>query len=567
MNAAVALALGLIVVFIGYRFYARYIDRVVMRADADKMTPARMYMDGVDFVPTGRNVLFGYQFKSIAGAAPVIGAILAAQWGWLPAMLWLFVGVLFIGWVHDYTSAMISVRSEGLTFGGLSYRLISPRARSILLSFIYFYLLLVVSAFGAVVAKALVSTGEAVVGLVVLTLAGVLAGQMIYRWKRDIILTSAVTVVIAVGGIVAGNLLPASMFLGTLADKIWVWAAFAFLFSYFGATLPIWQFAQPVNYVSFYIVFLGLIGGVVGAFVGHPNFTLPAFTQPVIAIGPIWPMLFVTLACGAISGWHSLVSSSGTARQLESEADARPVAAGAMFAEMMLGLLALVAASVAFKGLPQFGAALKEGSAGGVFAIGLSKLLGYLGLPIGVGKTFAAVLIIILAITVMQLVLRFMRLATAELVGERIPAMRNVQLATLVACLFGMVLTLSGWWQYLWVLFGGANQLMASLALLVVSIWLVSQRRKAAFAFIPMLFMFVTTVGALCYTSYNVLFKAISALAGGTGLRTADIVGNALMGLIGVFLVIAALFLAYDGFRALIRLRTSPPSEEASAPA
>ncbi|KPJ63670.1 hypothetical protein AMK68_03365 [candidate division KD3-62 bacterium DG_56] len=567
MNAAIALILGLIVVFIGYRFYARYIDRSVMRAQADKMTPARMYMDGVDFVPTGRNVLFGYQFKSIAGAAPVIGAIMAAQWGWLPAMLWLFAGVLFIGWVHDYTSAMISVRSEGLTFGGLSYRLISPRARGILLSFIYFYLLLVVSAFGAVVAKAVVSTGEAVVGLVVLTLAGVLAGQMIYRWKRDIVLTSAVTVVIAVGGVVAGNFLPASTFLGAFAGKIWVWAAFAFLFSYLGATLPIWQFAQPVNYVSFYIIFLGLIGGMVGAFVGHPKFTLPAFTQPVIAIGPIWPMLFVTLACGAISGWHSLVSSSGTARQLERETDARPVAAGSMFAEMMLGLLALVAASVAFAGLPQFGAAMQAGGAGGVFASGLSKLLGYLGLPARVGATFAAVLIIILAITVMQLVLRFMRLATAELVGERMPAMRNVQLATLVACLLGMVLTLSGWWQYLWVLFGGANQLMASLALLVVSIWLVSQRRKATFTFIPMLFMFVTTIGALCYTSYNLLSKVSMSVAGGGELTVGAAIGNALMGVIAIFLVIAALFLAYDGSRALIRLRTSPPTEEASAPA
>jgi carbon starvation protein len=387
MNSLVAFALGVVVVFVAYRLYAGWVDRHVIRPDAQRATPATMYMDGVDFIPTSKNVLFGYQFKSIAGAAPVVGAIMAAQWGWLPAMLWLFAGAALFGWIHDYSSAMVAMRNDGMTFGGLSHRLLSARARLILLAFIYFYLLLVAGAFGAIVSGLLAKQGAAVLGLVALTLAGILAGHMLYRWKRDIVTTSIITVAIAVAGIVAGAYIPAGRFMGALAGNQTLWALLTFGFCYLGAALPIWRFAQPVNYVAFYIVFLGLIGGALGAIIGHPRFTLPAFTQPVIAIGPIWPMLFVTLACGAVSGWHSLVSSSGTARQLEKETDAKPVAAGSMFAEMLLGLLALIAAAVAFKGWPEYAAMMQPGGpgAGGVFAAGMGKLLAFIGVPVELG--------------------------------------------------------------------------------------------------------------------------------------------------------------------------------------
>ncbi|MCD6361376.1 MAG: carbon starvation protein A, partial [Armatimonadetes bacterium] len=313
MNAAVALLLALLTAVVGYKFYAGWVDRRVIQPRGDRATPATMYMDGVDFIPTSRNVLFGYQFKSIAGAAPVVGAIMASQYGWLPALLWLLLGVFFIGWVHDYGSAIVSVREEGQSLGGLSYKLISPRARIILLLFIYFYLLLVAGAFGAIIAKALAAEQSAAFGIIVLTIAGVIAGQMIYRWKMDVIAATLIAVLVALAGIIAGRMVPASMIVGAMSGSLYFWAAFAFLFSYLGATLPIWRFAQPVNYVSFYVVALGLLLGGIGALVGHPDFTIPAFTKPIIQIGPIWPILFVTLACGAVSGWHSLVSTSGTA--------------------------------------------------------------------------------------------------------------------------------------------------------------------------------------------------------------------------------------------------------------
>jgi len=564
MNSLVAFALGLIVVFVGYRMYAGWVDRRVMQPDPKRATPATMFMDGVDFIPTSKNVLFGYQFKSIAGAAPVVGAIMAAQWGWLPAMLWLFGGVLLFGWIHDYSSALISMRNEGMTFGGLSHRLLSGRARLILLAFIYFYLLLVAGAFGAIVSGLLAKQGAAVLGLLALTLGGVLAGQMIYRWKRDIVVTSIVTVAITVGGIIAGAYVPAGKFMGSLAGSQTLWAVATFFFCYLGAALPIWRFAQPVNYVAFYVVFLGLIGGALGAVVGHPNFTLPVFTAPVIAIGPIWPMLFVTLACGAVSGWHSLVSSSGTARQLEKETDAKPVAAGSMFAEMLLGLLALVAAAVAFRGHAEYAEMMKPGGpgAGGVFAVGMGKLLGFIGLPLALGQTFAAVLIVVLAITVMQLVLRFMRIATSELVGDVLPPLRNVHLASIVAAGLAFLLVQTGWWQYLWVLFGGANQLMASLALLLVTVWLVTQHRSIVFTAVPMIFMFITTIGALAFTAYQLLTKVMQGKVTGGAVA-----GNTLMALVAVFLIIAALLLALDGLRAFVRLRQGSASSPQAAAA
>ena len=192
---------------------------------------------------------------------------------------------------------------------------------------------------------------------------GVLAGQMIYRWKKDIILTTIVCVVITLFGIYLGSIAPSDSILGAgIASSRLVWAIAALVFCYFAAVLPIWRFALPINYVASYIVFLGLFFGIIGVFVLHPDFTLPAYTGFDIKIGPLWPILFVTIACGAISGWHSIVSSSGTARQLEFETDARPVGGGVMFVEMMLGLFALVIAGTIFASSSEYAAALAKGS-------------------------------------------------------------------------------------------------------------------------------------------------------------------------------------------------------------
>jgi len=384
---------------------------------------------------------------------------------------------------------------------------------------------------------------------------------MIYRWRRDILLTTIVTVIIALFGIWLGSVAPSNKIIGdTLANSRWLWTIVAFVFCYFAAVLPIWRFALPINYVASYIVFLGLFFGIIGVFILHPDFTLPAYTGFSIKIGPLWPIMFVTIACGAISGWHSLVSSSGTARQLENELDARPVAGGVMFVEMMLAVFALIIAGTIYASPSEYGAAIAKGP-GGVFAAGVSKFLGAIGLSAETGRSYGSVMMIVLAVTIMQLVIRFMRIATSELLSDISPVFRNAHIGTIIASLLGALLVLTGWWQYLWVLFGGANQLMASLALMLITAYLMSEGKPAAYAFYPMIFMFITTIAALIYTSFSLLQKVISGTVKGEAL-----VGNALMGLVGIFLVIAAFILASEGIRAFSRYRAIR-SEEAKAKA
>jgi len=368
--------------------------------------------------------------------------------------------------------------------------------------------------------------------------------------ERDIILTTVVCVVICLLGIAVGTAAPSNKVIGdSLANSRLLWAIAAFVFCYFAAVLPIWRFALPINYVASYIVFLGLLFGIIGVFVLHPDFTLPAYTGFSIRIGPLWPMMFVTIACGAISGWHSIVSSSGTARQLEYETDARPVGGGVMFVEMMLAIFALIIAGTLYASSAEYGGAIAKGP-GAIFAGGVSKFLGVLGLPADLGRAYGSVMMIVLAVTIMQLVIRFMRVATSELLSDVSPIFRNVHIGTIIASILGIILVLTGWWQYLWVLFGGANQLMASLALMLVAAYLMSEGRPAAYAFYPMIFMFFTTIAALLYTSYNLLLKVFTGAVKGEAL-----IGNTLMGFVGFFLVIAAIILGWEGFKAFNRYR------------
>jgi len=561
MNSLIIIVVALVVAVLGYRWYAGFVDKQIFESDPHRITPAKMYMDGVDFMPTPKNVLFGYQFKSIAGAGPVVGAIIALQWGWLPALLWLFLGVIFIGWVHDYVSGMVSLRCDGLSLGGLSHKLISPRARLILLSFVYFYLLLLAGAFGGVVAGALIKITSGPVAILVLAICGLLAGQMIYRWRVNILVMTLVCVVLAFLGIKLGEMLPADQLLGSIAQNKLTWGLFAVIFCYFSAVMPIWRFALPLNYVAFYIVMFGLLGGIIGIIVGLPPVQAPAYTQFFIGIGPLWPILFVTIACGACSGWHAMVTTSGTCRQLEKETDAKPVLAGSMLTEMVLGVVALMTAAAALP-FDKYLEMVKPagGGPGAVFANGLGNLLGIIGIPMTFGKTLAGVIIVVLSLTVMQLVLRFMKVATVELVGEYSPILRNNQVATFIAAVLVLFLIQTGWWQFLWILFGGANQLLASLALLVASLWLMSQGKKATFTLIPMWFMFITTIAALMYTSYNLLSKVFTGkIVAAAGQSQAEaLIGNGLMGVVALFLVVAAIILFIDGMKALKRYRQQP---------
>ncbi len=571
MNTVFVLFIGAVALFLGYRVYARTIDRDIVQSDAKKATPAKMYMDGVDFMPASRNVLFGYQFKSIAALGPITGPIAAVQWGWLPALVWIILGTFFIGWVQDYGAMIMGVRRDGDTLAASSYKLVSPRARSILMLFVYFYLLLIMGAFGNLVGKSLMANPRVPFGMIAVTLMGILAGQMTYKMKQDIVLTTVVTVVISFVGIWLGtqpaisnvfsNLygLPTSpvVFL-TVTRAQFIGSLLVLLFCYLGSVLPIWSWAQPVNYVSFWIVAAGMLGGILGMLIWRPGMgDFPAYTKWTIGAGPLWPMLFVTIACGAISGWHSLVSSSGTARQLEAETDALPVGGGAMFLEMVMAIIAFLTATVAFGGLAGYQEVLGRSAALGVFAEGLGRFLQRVGVPLDLGVAYGSVFLTIMGLTIMQLVVRFMRVASAELMGERVPVFKNVHVGTIVALILTAIFVWIVPWLTIWTAFGAANQLMAGLALLLIALWLKDEGRRNTWALYPSAFMLVTTIVALILLAYK-QFTAFRA-AQTTQAATAA----ALIGLIAVVLIVAAVFLIADGLRALQKRRPEPAEKAA----
>jgi len=571
MNALLVLLLACAAIVIGYGWYARRIDRSVMQPDDRKATPAKMYMDGVEFTPTNRNVLFGYQFKSIAALGPILGPIVAVQYGWLPALVWVLVGTFFIGWVQDYASIMLGVREEGQTFGALSYRLVSPRARGILLIFIYFYLWLIMGAFGVQVGFSLLTQPSVPLGVLGAIVLGVLAGQMTYKWKQDIILTTVVTVVLSFVGIwlgtlpgvrsvfsalfgyqtVEGKLVSPNLFLAVTQAKF-IGSLAVVVICYLGGVLPIWRWAQPINYVAFWIVLLGVVGGLLGLLIWHPGMgDFPAFTSFNPGIGPLWPILFVTVACGAISGWHSLVSSSGTARQLEKESDALFVGGGSMFLEMFFATIAFLTATVAFGSFKGYQDAGGGGAAAKVFSIGLATFMSKWGLPVEIGSAYGAVFLTLMALTIMYLVVRFMRVASAEALGDRIPALRNTHVGTVVALVLTLILIWVVPFLQIWVVFGAANQLMASLALLLISLWLLSKGKSYQWAFWPFVFMFITTIAALLWNAYAAL---VVKLPKATGEAFA---AQLIIGIVALVLVVAAAILAFDGLRALMQARAA----------
>jgi carbon starvation protein len=537
MNSLWVLLWWVAIVIVGYFVYARWASRKVWEADPNRATPAKMYMDGVDFMPANRNVLFGFQLNSIAGAAPIIGPIVALQWGWLPAMLWLGLGVLFIGWLHDYSSAMISVRQDGETFGAISYKLISPRARLILLAFIYFYLLLVAGAFLNICTTGLVGDASLPFPMLVTVGVGFLVGYMIYKAKVSIITTTVLAIALIFVAIGVGPYLPIKI-------SYTVMLALVCIFAYFSAILPVWMFIQPYNYASVYVVYFGIICGIIGILAGAKPLTLPVFTGWSTPVGPLWPLLFVTIACGAISGWHSLVNSTATSRQIENEVDVRPVSAGAMFTEFTIGIIALIVCATAFADSAGYLEALGKSGPVGIFSTALGGAIGVLGIPASYAKSVSGAMLIILALTVVNLVFRFMKVATIELAGDKIGIAKNHHVATIAALIIAFILVRTGSWLYIWILFGGANQLMAGLALLLVTLFLVIKGKNYKIVIYPMFFMYVTTVAALFYMVFWNFLPKIGQVSGG------KLVGYVFSAGLGIVLIVLALILAWDGYKA-----------------
>jgi carbon starvation protein len=629
MSSLWIVVIGAVVIYLAYTFYAKRIDATIIRSDPSKATPARMYMDGADFMPTSRFVLYGYHFKSIAAAGPIVGVITAANlWGWLPSILWLMIGVSLIGWVSDYSAIMLAVRNDGNSLSAVAHRLISPRTRRILFVFIFFYLLLIAGAFVGIMAAILASRPDVPFGILVLAFMGLFAGYAIYRMRMSIIGVTLLTVAVTLAAMALGplgatfktgqptdwttgpisgvvNSINTSLNSGGALYKVvdptnadprvpaidpatnqrpktatfdpangaisilpnfLFWAVMLLVFSYLGANMAIWRFAQPVNYIGFWITAIVILVSAIGALLA-PFVTLSGETAAAGAfkladykgfqtgvggaLQPLWPMLFVTIACGAISGWHALFGSVGTARQLEYETDALPVGGGAMFSENTLGLLSLTAVAIA------------GGAGASAFAAGVGRLIhvaSFQTIPLSFGTALGFGAFVVIVLTVVQLVFRVMRVTLAEWLGDSWVGFKNQHVASVVGMVLSLALVLSGTWVYLWQLFGASNQLLAALSLLLVTVWLRSIGRNPAFAGIPMLFMYVTTMAATIVTAYN-LFVTIATKSGQASI---SVLGAWAMIAVSALLFIAALVIAYDAWLAWNRYRAAPAAEPAT---
>ncbi|WP_052666423.1 carbon starvation CstA family protein [Nitriliruptor alkaliphilus] len=528
MLAIVVLVVVLAIFAIGYRTYASYLADRVYALDAARPTPAHTMQDGIDFVPTNKHVLFGHHFTSVAGAAPIVGPAIAVFWGWVPALLWVTLGTVFAAGVHDFGALVVSVRNRAQNIGTLTRSVINTRSRTLFLIIIFFLLTLVNAVFAVVIGNLFVANPGAVIPIVVEIPLAIAIGQWIYRTRTAALIPSLVGVAVLYLLILVGNAYPVT--LDNLAETLGMgprtlWIIALFVYAFIASRIPVWVLLQPRDYINSHQLFIALGVIFLGLLVGLDRIVAPAINTNLPDGTPsFFPFLFVTVACGAISGFHSLVASGTTSKQLDKETDAKHVGYLGAIGEGSLALGAILAttAGVAAVGLdwgelyPDFATA--SGGAVGNFVQGIAGFASHLGVPADLGTIFAAVVVISFAATTMDTGVRLQRYIIQELgdlvaagrggiAGRFRDATRNLTAVTAMAVVVPLALALApaggeaeaqGYaFGRLWTLFGTTNQLTAGLALAVVAVWVTRGGRNATAQLVPLAFLLVMTVWAL----------------------------------------------------------------------
>ncbi|UCG30588.1 MAG: carbon starvation protein A [candidate division WOR-3 bacterium] len=495
MNALFLAVIAFLVFLCGYLIYGRLLERL-FRVDPKRKTPAHSMYDGRDYVPAKHwMVLFGHHFASIAGAGPILGPVIAVViWGWGPAVLWIFFGSIFIGGVHDFAALMISIRERGRSVANIAQSTLGSRSKLIFGVFLWLTLVLVIAVFAASAAKTLQTTPSVVIPTFGLLLVALFVGLMTYKWNVNLLLSSLLGIVMLFCLIFLGYLLP-------IQATFTFWLLCLFGYAFLASVLPVNILLQPRDYLASFVLFFGLLFGYVGLFITRPQIHAPFFISWDSASGSLWPMMFVIIACGAISGFHSLVASGTTAKQLGSERDARRIGYGAMLAEGLLAILAVLAvtAGLYWKGGPEglvYPELMKGGNWIKTFGTGYGEIVKPIfhtfGMLLGITmlKTFI--------MTTLDSATRIARYLGEELFGDTlgIGFFKNRYFNTAVIIGFALWLSL-GSWQSIWPVFGAANQLVAALTLFVLTTWLLSKSQHIKYSLYPALFMLLTTLGAL----------------------------------------------------------------------
>ena len=565
MNAAVLLIISIAILVVGYIFYGGWLSKK-WGVDPNKVTPAHTMEDGVDYVPAKAPVLMGHHFSSIAGAGPINGPIQAAVFGWVPVALWVLIGGIFFGGVHDFGALFASVRNKGKSIGTVIEDSIGLKAKRLFLIFAYLTLLLVVAAFASIVANTFKATflengavdiaassanaSTAMISIFFIVLA-IFFGFFVYRRNAPL----------GVATIIGVALIAIAMVVGLKWHPLYLsyetWMIICGIYILVASVTPVWILLQPRDYLSSFLLYGMMILAVVGIVGCHPSIdTMPAFTgfKDTLAptgssIGYLFPALFVTIACGAISGFHSLVGSGTTAKQLNREQDAQPIAYGGMLIESALAIISLCAVAYIWKDYADGTTVVPTA----VFAGGLSAMLGEL---FGAGAQSVTYSMLILAVsafclTSLDTATRLARYMFQEFwmkPGESIKDMTgarkvltNPYVATAITVVIGIALGMTGYAK-IWALFGAANQLLAALALLAVAAWLGKIGRNNKMFLFPMAFMLIVTLTSLVFT----IITQVNLITSG-----ADVTWGIVRGVIAVLLIILAIDLVVEGVKTL----------------
>lgn len=506
MSAIALLLVGLGAMALGYVFYSKFIAERIYRLDPNYRTPAHTMRDGVDYVPTNKFVLWGHHFTSVAGAAPIVGPAIAVIWGWGPAFAWVVFGTIFFAGVHDFGALWASARSRGQSVGMLSGRLIGSRGRSLFLVVIFLVLLMVNGAFAAVISNLLVSTPTSVIPVWGAILVALVIGQMIYRYNMKLLWPSLGGVIVLYALILIGNQYPIVLpdeIMGLSAKSLWI--LLLFVYAAIASLLPVWVLLQPRDYINGLQLFVGLGLLYLAVLFGAPELVAPAFNQELPTDTPsIVPLLFVTIACGAISGFHGLVASGTTSKQLDKETDARFVGYFGAMGEGMLSLAAIICCTAGFATLTDWQQVYTAFGSGGVTAFvqgGGTLLANGLGLPAELGGTILAVMAILFAGTTMDTGLRLQRFVIQE-AGELAGMKVNTLVGTLIAVGVCMALAFGAGsdgtgGMVIWPLFGTTNQLLAGLTLAVITVILIKLGRSPVYTLVPLVFLLAMSIYAL----------------------------------------------------------------------
>ncbi|MDQ1265076.1 MAG: carbon starvation protein, partial [Bacteroidota bacterium] len=503
MNAAVLVIFGLVWLVFAYFWYGNKIKNKVLKSSDSNITPANTVNDGIDYVPTKPAILYGHHFSSIAGAGPIVGPILAfALFGWVPAMIWILVGSVFMGAVHDYTTLIVSARHKGISIVEITESVVSKRASFIFSIFCWLTLVLLLSVFIDLTTRTLVDKPEIVIPTFGIMFVALLFGISVYKLKINVAIATVIALIMFLGLILLGDAQPIQ-----LSYDIWLYILLIYCFV--ASTLPVWILLQPRDYLSMYLLIIGMALGIIGIVILHPQINGPAYISFNSKSGPLFPMLFITIACGALSGFHAVVSSGTSAKQLRKESDGKIIAFGAMLTEGLVALLvlALISSVLIWKTdgtvLPAgryFFQDLLTQNANIVFGTSLGIVLEKLGIPLFFGIAFGILMLNAFLITTLDTTSRLARYIMEETIGIKLGGIfKNKYFATALGLFFAFLLCQTQGYKTIWPIFGASNQLIGTITLFVITTYLMGIKSPKRYTFIPALIMLAITESALFY--------------------------------------------------------------------